>query len=596
MKKRSCLWLLCVALVLLLTSCGFDTVDGIDTFDNNIDTAFSVSEDNSKEEVSPKEYYYFILFNSSYLTRQDQNALSQLFKAYPEHDVFILDVKDCRDAFEVYELMRQESLMKDGKLDGVQILGTVNMVPAFLIEQKYALPSGFSTGNAFFSDYFYSNFDNNIDDLQSFNVADHFASERKVSLVPEWKVARLPLGSGDFQAYIDQYQVYLESQTAKPELVGFFSSIFKYRDLTSADDFAYFFQRAQQEWGIVDSIRTYANQQGAFLTPVNVLGDITIENMKKENETGIKEFFISGHGSASTVFRTTFTNEGKEEQTSFLVYNQIKQTFGNNPYFLNFHSCNIAAGMGYNMVRVALNNGCIGTFASTSLIMNNGINCKASLEEMQETSNYFGFYYSYLKGLSMDLSRSNAFFEAQKSFEKTLASCGDREIDYLANYQFGYHNLISYANFGIFEPEVNLFAPSDDNGTNNYGIPSEEIYVYLTNGKVIGEDLKFTAQLQMYNPNAFASVLKVTASHLDNNHVRFRITYKAENDTCIYFLSSNAQYLSGKVGAYELIGKQGVLVVDIPIEEIASQKDMGLYFVKGNGKVGWFISDLSSLT
>ena len=79
------------------------------------------------------------------MTRQDQNALSQLFKAYPEHDVFILDVKDCRDAFEVYELMRQESLMKDGKLDGVQILGTANMVPAFLIEQKYALQSGFSS-------------------------------------------------------------------------------------------------------------------------------------------------------------------------------------------------------------------------------------------------------------------------------------------------------------------------------------------------------------------------------------------------------------------------------------------------------------------
>jgi len=402
-----------------------------------------------------KDHYYFLLFNSSKMSSEDLAALEELSTLYPRHEVYRLDVKDCHDAVAVYELMQRESASKSGIMDGVQIMGTANMVPAFQVDYKIKLPDSYDINDSFCSDYFYSNFDNLSSSLEQFNIADHFESDRSVSLTPRWRVARLLLIRGQFSDYLENYKQYLaKSQGNSPQIVSFSSSIFRYFETTSVDDMAYFMQRAEQEWNLVKSPRLYTNQQGSYLSPVPALGDITTQNMSLENQRAISEFFLLGHGSKNTVIRSVFDPTGRASTSAYLSSEELYKTFQYNPYFLNIHACISAQGMNAGLVRTALSAGCIGAFAATSVITNNGINCKVPLEEMQSSSNFFAFYYAYLNGLNTGLSRSRAFFAAQVEWEQILSSCANREIVYSANYQFGYHNLLCYHNFGIFEPDT----------------------------------------------------------------------------------------------------------------------------------------------
>lgn len=422
------------------------------------DTTPSGNESNDTPPAPVEKIgYYFLLLNSEKMSAEDLAAVDEIVKLYPQHDVYRVDVKNYKTATEIYDWMKEKAGELGEAPDGVQIMGTVNMVPSFTLEQKVEIPESYSVGDDFYSDYFYSNFDNESDKLTNFNIADNFESETGLSLTPRWRVARLLLMKGQFSDYVENYKEYLEkSKQQKTQIVSFSSSIFLYRDTTSVDDMAYFLKRAEEEWEIVDSPRLYTNQQGNYISPVPALGDITTENMTLENERAISEFFLLGHGSKNTVIRTVFEgiNVNTQKQSPYLSAEQLYKVFEANPYFLNIHACNSAQGMNAGFVRTALADGCIGVFAATSLIMNNGIDCKVSLEEMQSTSNYFAFYYAYLSALNQGLSRSRAFLAAQIEWQEILAACSEKEIDYSANYQFGYHNLLCYQNFGIFEADV----------------------------------------------------------------------------------------------------------------------------------------------
>ena len=424
---------------------------------NNLpDTPPSENElNNTPPAPIEKIGYYFILLNSTKMSEEDISAVDEIANLYPQHDVYRLDVKNCKDATDVYEWMKRKASELGKDPDGVHILGTVNMVPTFSIDYKIKLPESYTGSSSSYSDYFYSNFDNDSSQFAHFSIADNFESETPLSTVPRWRVARLLLIRGQFSDYVENYKNYLEkSKQQKNQIVGFSSSYFPYKDITSVDDMAYFLQRAEEEWKIVNAPRIYTNQQGEYLSPVSSLGDITTENMALENERAISEFFLKGQGSKNSIYRIVFDENGNRTQSTFLSSEDLHKTFQQNPYFLNVYADSLAQGMNAGFVRTALSEGCIGIFAATAYIANNGINCAASLEEMQKSSNFFAFYYAYLSALNQGLSRSRAFLSAQIEWEAILSACAEREINYASNYQFGYHNLLCYHNFGIFEPDI----------------------------------------------------------------------------------------------------------------------------------------------
>ena len=75
------------------------------------------------------------------------------------------------------------------------------------------------------------------------------------------------------------------------------------------------------------------------------------------------------------------------------------------------------------------------------------------LDEM-EKSNFFYFYYCYLKALHEGCGRSEAFFKAQQSYGHALIADSVNGLRGEGNYQFGLYNLLAYHNFGVLEPNV----------------------------------------------------------------------------------------------------------------------------------------------
>lgn len=543
------------------------------------------------EAPEPKEYYYYVLINSERLTRADRIAISRITGAYSDHDVFIMDVKDAATATDVYELLKADSTTRSGKLDGIQIFGTSDMVPSFVIDYKVPIKSGgeetFSVSPAFFSDYFYSNFKNDVEKLCPFNLADNFASDDRVNFSPEWSVARLALGSGEFEAYVNRYDTYLkENGTATPLAACFSSSIFRYFDTSSVDDFAVFMTRAKNEWKILNDVRIYTNQKGDFVSPVGALGDCGVESFAAENAAGVREFFFTGHGSQRALLRTVWTSDGKSSTEELLTDRNITETLGKNPYFLYLTSCSTAEGLDFNMIRTALNNGCIGAFASTTLASNNGIECEASLEEMRDTGNYFYFHYCYLKGIYEGMSRSDAIFYAQKEMESVLSECAGKTFDYSHNFQLGYNNLLCYANIGVIEPDAEALAEPeqfDDVPKKVYYTGTEHYYV--TSGKPVGEVVKLSPNIMRNDGGDIGVLSSATAVKLDNGYIRIRLGLNTKNGGILMLPADNGYYLGNMCEGYCIYSEKYILSIDIPESEFKANNSNFYFALSLDGKM-----------
>lgn len=562
MKKVICFFL---TLVLFLTGCT-----------PAVPSETTVSETETESESIPepiiKDSYYFALINSDYLTQNDNNAIKAIIDSYIDHEVYLIDVKGIKSASEVYDLLKNEAKDKHGKLDGIQIFGTSDMVPPFVVDYKIQLRDSFSTGNAFFSDYFYSNFNNDSSALTTFNIADNFSLENPLDLTPEWRVARLPLGSGEFAKYAINYDGFL-AENKEVSIASFSSPIFRYSQTASVDDFAHFFTRARDEWKIIDSVTLYANKKGDYITTSEVIDDISLSALSSVNKQGVFEFFLSGHGSQRGMMRTYFDGN-KENNDYFLTLTHFRNTFKTNPYFLNLHACNTAEGLDYNLIREALNNNCLGAFAATALIANNGIDCRDSPEEMKSSGNFFYFYYLYLNALN-NTNRSRALLEAQKGYESVLSERSKMDIDYSANYQFGYHNLLCYSNLSILEPDANTLPVFEFNETEEPVIEFGKEYVVITQGQEIEESLTLSVSTKNYGTNAYFSFDNATSVLLDNGYIRFTVDVKGKKDGAVYITSSDFHANHG----YQVLPVANcTLSIDIPIEIFESEQFLTLAF------------------
>lgn len=550
-------------------------------------------------DATPKDGYYLILYNSHYLTNEDQNALARLTALYPTHDVFTVDTAECESAEEVYTLLQGETKTKTGVLDGIQIIGTASAVPAFSIDYKIAQPSGYSTSYpAFFSDYFYTNLTNDADDFSAFNVADFLEAGGKMPL-PNHPVARLSLGSGELSDYLDSYNTYLTAyEKEDPILTAISSPIFRYDNRyegkVSSDDLAYFLSRAEEEWNVISDAHIYTNKEGSWISPVTALGDIGEECLSEENAAGVREFFFSGHGDLLTLYRTVFTENGGQTATGFLHYENIGETLNGAPYFLNLHTCSAAEGMGENLVREALRGGCLGAFAATSIISNNAIDSQAPLSDITSSPNFFGFHYAYLAARAQGASRSNAFFRAQSAFAAALADCAKEAIDYTANYQFGYHNLLAYMNFGILDPTAIEIPPKGAEGEGSANIPTEKAFVYTTSGSAVGEAVTLKAQKAIHR-GVNAAIYDVSAQMLDNDFVRFFIEVSATDTPAVRIMGNTGMYCGGRIPLYPLLREDCVLVLDLPRSELAHEGLIAFSFECDGKDTIYLIGDLSPI-
>ena len=400
--------------------------------------------------------YTYAIMNKSKMTAEDIAAAEDYLKDISDSQVLVVDAAGITSAQQLYTILQADNIQRGGQVVGIQIFGDPTLVPSFEIGYKtqyinYQGEELVDDAGSLLTDLFYGNFNNLASDLgRNYNVMDHFAEDWQMQLVPEWKVARLPLVQGEFAPFLEKYAVFVEETgLARQDLVNFSNPIFA--NSYHIDDMGTFLNRMGEEFDVdLGNYRLYGNLEGQFPVTTEVLGGFTAENLGAENAQGICEFLINTHGQQNNVDKCWYENMTEKRQSLFNV-STIDSVFGENPYYLDMWTCNNGWDMRNNLTTAALRGNCVGVFSATHVISNNGVDCAADLEKMTQ-SNFYYFYLHYLNALSHGASRSDAFFEAQRAYGNALIVASQYGVQSEGNYQFNLCNLLGYHNFGLIEP------------------------------------------------------------------------------------------------------------------------------------------------
>ncbi|QUH30003.1 S8/S53 family peptidase [Vallitalea guaymasensis] len=262
---------------------------------------------------SPKDYRYF-LYNKRKVSSRDYKALVDYTNKFDKNtEKILIDISAHKDAYSIYNCLRQDYNKRKGRLLGIQIIGSSDEVPAFNIHFKVKMKSDIDDKGYFLSDHFYSNF--NSKDLKKgkeLSVYSAIEQKLKIDFIPRWPVARLPLGRGDIDKYFDKYNKYKkETNNKRIPLVDFSSPIFNYE--IHNDDTGILLNRMEKFQLInKDDYRLYGNMLGKYPVQTQVLGDFSKENLKKENELGIMNLTINSHGQWDNVDQYIVSDDHNE--------------------------------------------------------------------------------------------------------------------------------------------------------------------------------------------------------------------------------------------------------------------------------------------
>ncbi|WP_261807623.1 copper amine oxidase N-terminal domain-containing protein [Paenibacillus sp. N3.4] len=299
-------------------------------------------------ELADADYYYFV-YNGDKVSNDDLNAIKEYVNKFNKTNIILVDVGGIKDAIGVYSKLKVDFASHKGKLQGVQIFGTSEDVPAFNYSSKMSFVqpnrdlSKFdrvSGEDIILTDYFYSNLKNSESELRKEVSAYSIFDEKsvKIDITPLWKVARLPLSRGEISSYFvkfDEYTNQLSKQGTVP-VVSFSSPTFgdvpqwsdealDFRSLQNEnrlkyqkDDYGYVVERLGKEFKFIKNYRLYGNQKGDIKVGTNVLGDYSAANITKENGTGIVDFVFNGYGEFKrTVAKVTERGQDKAPLESF---------------------------------------------------------------------------------------------------------------------------------------------------------------------------------------------------------------------------------------------------------------------------------------
>lgn len=494
------------------------------------------------DDVAARTKYLYAVVNTASMTNSDLTAIRNYLALMTDVNVLIVDAAHFGSAELLYTALQSDAAERGGEVAGVQIFGTADLVPAFILGNRVQMIDGVHDTGTFLSDLFYGNFENDPARIcNNYSVMDHFAEGWEVDLIPQWPVARLLLSRGEFTAFFEKYNAFLQTTgLQRQELVNFSNPIF--RQTVHTDDMGTFLNRMNKEFGILDiPYRLYGNKLGAYPVTTATAGGFTAEELAAENAAGIAEFLINSHGQWNNIDKCYFHGD-TEIRESLINMNTINAVLDENPYYLNVWSCNNGEMMQNNLTTTALNGQCVGMFAATTGISGNGADCNASLSKMAQ-SNFYYFYYHYLKALHEGKPRGTAFFTAQAAYATALMADSANGIGFDGNYQFNLCNLLTYHNFGVLEPG---FA----------AMPFAEF-----------DPLVFEAE-----PSAVV-LHNITTEKLDNGDTRFFIEYTALADMNIVVFSSQNEDLA-KFFPGMTSGNREYCYFDMSQELISSLDDM----------------------
>ena len=418
------------------------------------------------EEVKAETRWLYAVMDTTAMNAADLTAVGDYLAAITDARVLIVEASRFADAQTLYDALQKDAMERGGTVAGVQIFGTPDLVPAFKIRYRVQMADGVDEGGTLLTDLFYGNFDNSPHLLNpEYNVMDHLAEGQEVNLVPSWPVVRLPLSKGQFEDFFIRYGAFVRSTgLERLEIVNFSNPIFAQKE--HSDDMGRFLQeRMDREFQLMDvPYRLYGNLKGEYPVTHAVLGGFEAENMAAENSEGPLEFIVNTHGQTDNIDNAVFEN-GKEQRISLVNMKNINKVLSENPYYLDTWTCLNGYNMSGNLTTTALTGQCVGMFSATAIISNNGVNWKASPEEMAQ-SNFYYFYYHYLKALHEGQTRSQAFFTAQREYG--LALMEDSKLPLRTgegNVQFNLYNLLAYHNFGVIEPNAAALSLCSAQGT-----------------------------------------------------------------------------------------------------------------------------------
>ncbi|MBE5748477.1 MAG: hypothetical protein E7344_02475 [Clostridiales bacterium] len=487
------------------------------------------------DEVSARTKYTYAIMDTANMTKEDLTSVGKYLASITDSQVLVVDASFFASAKELYVAMKEDASKRGGEIVGVQIFGNSDLVPAFNVKYKVQINNAIDEGGTVLTDLFYGNFNNDPQVITNgYNVMDHFAQNWDVDLVPQWKVARLPLAKGEFSAFFDKYnQFVLDTGLQRQDLVNFSNPIFA--STRHVDDMGVFLGRMDKEFNLLDvPYRLYGNLVGQYPVSTDVLGGFTAENLAAENDIGMAEFIINTHGQPDNMDKCYYINN-KEIRESFVNMDTINQVLDGNPYYLDCWTCLNGAGMIDNLTTTALNGKCVGMFSATIVISNNGVDNKAAVDQMKN-SNFYYFYYNYLKALNQGKSRSQAFCDAQQAYATALIADGADGTDWAANYQYNLYNVFAYHNFGVFEPNVPLLAMTNHSGyiaQAGQSVPKEEQKpqggqstsntIKLTDGKPVGDAQNVEYRTQNNLKTGTFEIHSVKTQKLDNGYIRFTV-------------------------------------------------------------------------
>lgn len=433
---------------------GLECVDPVGFISAVLDGAGRGEEANQlRREAAERERYVYAVLNRGAMSREDLTAVENYLAAMTDVSVLVVDAGAFSGAGALYAALRADAARRSGTVAGVQIFGTPDEVPAFLAGGTVRMADGdVSDCGEFLTDLFYGNFENDPARISSgYSIMDHFEEGWDVELVPRWPVARLPLEEGQYADFFGRYRAFVEDTGLRQlDFVSFSSPIFPNEE--HIDDMGRFLERADGEFHLLDvPYRLYGTLEGDYPVTTGVQGGFSLEELARENEAGAAELVINGHGALSSGVDYCVFVDGEQERCAFLTSENVGTVLDGNSYYLDAWSCETGAGMADNFITAALTGRCMGAFAATAELSNNGIDCEAGLDDLPK-GNPFYFFYQYLSALREGYGRSAAFFSAQRAYGQVLLADSAGGLRVEGNYQFNLRNLLAYHNFGVLEP------------------------------------------------------------------------------------------------------------------------------------------------
>ncbi len=555
-------------------------------------------------EAEARKKYLYAVMDTAQMTEEDISAVGEWLANMTDCRPVIVDAAAFEDAQSLYNAMKEDAVMRGGTTAGVQIFGTPVQVPAFEIQYKVQMARGeVDEAGSALTDLFYGNFANDLSTLTAdWNVMDDAADGKlDLQLTPQWPVVRLPLEPGQYRTFFEKYKAFvLETGLTRLDIVNFSNPIFAQKD--HIDDFGTFLKRADGEFGIIDvPYRLYGNQKGEYPVTNEVLGGFEAQNMTKENREGAIEFIINTHGQRDNIDNAIFEND-EEKRISLVNMENINEILKENPYYLDGWCCSNGVGMADNLVTTALNGQCVGMYGATHIISNNGVQVKASPEKMAD-SNFYYFYYHYLKALNEGKTRSLAFFTAQREYGLVLEPAAVKEVSMEeGNPQFNLYNLLVYHNFGVMEPNHAALALYDSKcliTQSAESVPKKELTqqgggsrfasLQMTDGTPTGKKRNLKPGKNSMLKSGKIIIHSATEEKLDNGYTRFTIEFTArEGLNTFVFNPPNGDKIH--MAGSRTTGEKETMVFDLSAEELEGIKEITInLYVNDNDRCFIFL-------